>query len=272
MEIFHHFGIRIASEAEAQAFSDIGIRLERGPRNLPGSHIASFEISEDAVQWAEAKPLADRFKITEFVRTEFSESELGAADVLCMLASSHQGYPEPSDKLGYLKATYDLSDFCAKCGIGARQIRPFRLKSVPDLTRTMLQLNWVFDEFFVAPDVWASTFEPFGIGHWPVLAHKTGSEITPTVQLRIPEQSDLKMEETSIIRCSYCGRGKTPLSLNGCAPAPTGVPAPIFRSTHYFGSDAGAFNRVFVSAELYKEIRRTNLRGVEFYPCCMPFP
>jgi hypothetical protein len=272
MEIFHHFGIRIASEAEAQVFSSIGIHLEHGPKNLPGSHIASFEISEDAPQWIEAKLLAERVKITEFVRTEFSESELGVADDLCMLASSHRGYPEPSDKLGYLKATYDLSDFCAKCGIGARQIRPFRLKSAPNLRLAVLQLNWVFDEFFVDRDVWARTFEPFGIGYLPVLAHKTGSELASIVQLQILQQADLEMDEASNILCSNCGRGKTPLSLKGFAPAPTSVPAPIFRSTQYFGSDAGAFNRVFVSAALFKEIRRTNLRGVEFYPCFMPVP
>ena len=99
MEIVHHFGLKISRDIDAQAFSDLGIQLERGRQHLPGSSIAGFDISEDDPRWLEAQQLAETFKITDFVKTRFSEIELDAARALCMLASSNRGYPEPTERL-----------------------------------------------------------------------------------------------------------------------------------------------------------------------------
>src|SRR5215469_2510938 len=107
MEIFHHFSIRISREEDAQQFSDLGIQLERGPRHLPGSTIASFDISEDALQWHPASNLATRFLITDFVTTKFSEPELKSAEAHCIFGSLVRGYPEPSKAEGFLESSYD---------------------------------------------------------------------------------------------------------------------------------------------------------------------
>src|SRR6185312_8763815 len=152
MEIFHHFGIRISRESDARAFAELGIRLERGPEGLPGTSIASFEISENEPHWRDTQFLAEKFKITEFVRTEFSDYELANTSALCVLASTQRGYPQPSKTMGYLDTTYDLSEYCTDCGIGLRQIHPFRIKINTALGRSLLQLNWVFDELFVSRD------------------------------------------------------------------------------------------------------------------------
>ena len=92
MEIIHHFGLKISSEEDARKFSILGIQLERGPRNLPGSSIASFEISELDRRWEEVQRVAEKYKITEFERTRFSKSELNSSNALCMLASVPKGY------------------------------------------------------------------------------------------------------------------------------------------------------------------------------------
>jgi hypothetical protein len=267
MKIIHHFGVKISQEEDVEAFSAIGIQLDRGPANLPGSRIASFEIAEDDPRWFEAKRLAENCKITDFARTEFSDAELESADVHCIVASGHKGYPEPSDNMGYLGVTYDQSEHCSRCGIGLRQVQPFRIAFDPILKQKVLQLNWIFDEFFVSREVWAQIFEPLGIGFWSVLSSKTGEILDSVVQLQVSERADLEFEPEDSYRCPECGLTKFPLSLRGLAPRPRSIPAAIFRSTEFFGSGANAFNRVFVSWSVFKAIQRSGLRGMRFYPC-----
>lgn len=266
MRVIHHFGIRYSSDAERQQFLDLGIDLKPGVRAPSGSIITSFEIGESDPQWTSARRLAAKFKITESVRTEFDRSEIDASEAICIYASSHRGYPEPSDKGRFLSETFDLSDYCGTCGIGRRQIRPFRIKSTPLLKRSFMQLNWIFDEYFVARDVWTSVFEPVGIGSWPVLMHKTGEEVDSIVQLRIEHYSDLELRNAKGTVCPVCRRTKWELNLKGFCPEPLDVPAPIFKSSQYFGTDRSAFRRVLISSMLYKKITENSLRGIEFYP------
>lgn len=267
MRIIHHFGLNISREEYADEFSAAGIQLDRGPANLPGSNVASFEIAEDDPRWPEAQLLAAKCKITHFVRTEFSDLELESADVLCMVATGNRGYPEPSKGLGYLESTYDVSEYCSKCGVGLRQVRPFQIGFIPNLNRSILQLNWVFDEFFVDANVWAAVFEPFGIGCWPVLSSKTGNALESIVQLQISERAQLNIEPETLSLCSRCGRTKSAITFRGFAPSPCRAPASIFRSNQYFGTDANAFSRIFVRSPVFEQIRRAGLRGIEFYPC-----
>lgn len=261
MNIIHHFGLKIRSEAVAREFSGLGVRLDW----KPGDTIASLKVSEDDPRWSDIRELAESHKITDLTTTRFSGDELSAASVLCILAAGHRSFPSNSDYLRFLEETYDLSNYCLRCGVGLEQVRPLRIKPLKDLNRTMWQLNWVFDEFLVTHDVWTSTFEPFGIGCQPVLSARSSSEISSIVQLQIPQQAPL--ESKAEVVCDHCGRKKAPLTLRGFAPTPALVPAPIFKSTNYFGSGASAFRRVFVSNSLYREIRKKSLRGLQFYPC-----
>jgi hypothetical protein len=267
MEIVHHFGIKLSSDDERRGFIDIGINLDPAKPLPNGNIITSFEIGEHDPRWMDARRVAAKFQITESILTKFDQPELDAAKALCIFASSQRGYPEPSERRGYLAATFHLSEQCAKCGIGRRQIRPFRLKSVPVLKRSIMQLNWIFDEYFVARDVWTAVFEPLGIACWPVVLDRTGEEIESVVQLKISDHADLILDEANATVCPTCGRTKTRMDLRGFCPVPVNIPTPIFKSTQFFGSDSNAFNRVLISSSLYKEIKKDRLRGVEFYPC-----
>jgi hypothetical protein len=267
MEIVHHFGIKLSCDAERQEFVDIGVDLQTGARVPNGSIITSFEIGEHDPRWMDARRVAAKFQITHSARTQFVQTELDAAQAMCILSSSQRGYPEPSEKRGFLAATFDLSDHCTECGIGRRQIRPFRFKSAPVLKRSIMQLNWIFDEYFVSREVWTAVFEPLGIACWPVVLDRTGEEIESVVQLKISHHVDLNLNESNVAVCPTCGRTKTRMDLTGFCPEPVSIPAPLFKSTQFFGSDANAFNRVLVSSSLYKEIKKDRLRGAEFYPC-----
>lgn len=267
VEIIHHFGLKMRSVADARTFANLGIQLELRSEGLPGFGVTGFEISESDPRWFEARRLAQEFQITEFVRTKFSEHEKRSANVLCMLASLQKGYPSDASYFDFLAETYDLGSYCLHCGAGLLQVRPLRIKSAKNLNRSVSQPNWIFDEFLVARDLWMSVFKPFGIDCWPVLSARTGAEIDSVVQLRIVHEAHLDHEDTATIACAHCGRKKSPLDLRGFAPLPTTAPAHMFKSVDLFGSDANAFHRVFVSREMFREIRRKGLRGLDFYPC-----
>lgn len=267
MEILHHFGIKLSSDHGGQEFADLGIKLEPATRLPNGNIITSFEIGEHDPRWTIAQRLAARFQLTEFVRTEFAESEVNAAKTMCIFASSQQGYPEPSEKFGFMAATFDLSDYCRKCGVGRRQIRPFRIKPVPNLKRKVMQLNWILDEYFVTREVWEEVFQPFGIGCWPVVIDGTEEESESVVQIRVDHYAELRLDEANETTCSSCGRKKMKMELRGFSPNPVSVPAPVFKSIQYFGSDAAAFRRVLITSSLYQKIKWNELYGIEFYPC-----
>lgn len=267
MEIFHHYGIKLRSDEDRRAFSDVGIDLQPGDRLPQGGTIVGLDIGELDQRWLPAQPVIQKYKITEFFLTRFSEPEILTAKALCLLAQSQRGYPQPEQKFGFLAETYDLTDYCSSCGIGSRQVNPFRLKSAPVLKRTAMQLNWVFDEFFVSHEVWTDVFKPFGVDCWPVILHKSWKELEGVVQLRIAQRTDLDMKVEHETICPVCGRSKMPLDLRGFAPAPLAMQGHICRSIQYFGSGAQAFNRIVVSAPLYGRIKSAKLRGMQFYPC-----
>ncbi len=159
--------------------------------------------------------------------------------------------------------TFDLTQYCNMCGIGARQVAPFRLKQAPKLQNSVLQLNWVFDELFVARSVWREVFEPLGIGFRPVVLHRTGEELGDLVQLDINRAVDVDVDCLKRFKdCRRCGRRKYwPKYLIGPYPPPLKRDAGIFRSHQYFGDGLQAFNSIYISQRLFRDIRRIGLRG-----------
>lgn len=265
MKIIHHIGLR-AGEQESSAFLEAGVELPSGSKSLG---MVSFEIAEDDPRWQRVGAILPKFQTFDTIRTKFSEAEREAAPYLAMISSWQHGYPEPSDDGAYLAATFDLTDFCRACGMGLRQAAPFRLKKAPPWgRRSFLQLNWVFDEFFVKPDVWASIFEPLGIGSRPALLAKTGARLDSVVQLDIPGLRDLKLDVAGE-ECLRCGRTKYPYRpvLRGFHPPPSDTSDALFKSSQCFGSGASAFRAILVSNSLYRTIRDTGLKGVAFCAC-----
>jgi hypothetical protein len=54
-------------------------------------------------------------------------------------------------------------------------------------------MNWLFDEYFVKPEVWNAVFQPLGINCRRVLLHRTGQELESVLQLDIPKLVPLQM-------------------------------------------------------------------------------
>ncbi|MBL8215031.1 MAG: hypothetical protein JNK87_30210 [Bryobacterales bacterium] len=183
-------------------------------------------------------------------------------NVLLMEPDWHHGYPEPSAGFGYIQQTFDMQTYCP-CGLGKRQVAPFRMKREPRWgRRSILQLHWEFETFFVTPAAWERCFRPFGVEKMPVLNHRTGEELASVVQLRIPEETEAHVEGLRFRACERCGRRKY-MPIDGCRfPGPKQVPAPLFHSIERFND--GAFRLVYVRMDLYGAIYAAGLKGAVF--------
>ena len=236
---------------------------------LPGKEkkMVCFEVAEDHPYWPDLEYLFKKWDAFDLTSTEFTASELNHASYLKMGCNWHHGYPMPDDDFGYCSVTYE--HFCDKCGIG-KQKAPFRMRSKPQWgKRHIFRLHWVYDEYFVLPEVWEEVFKPVGIGSLPVLHHRTGKELETVVQLNIEKvaTAPLNTEGLSCEICTVCGTKRYKPISRGFQPALTSAQdEPIFKTLEYFGSGASSSKTVIVLAKLYQVIEKEKLKGVVFYP------
>lgn len=199
-----------------------------------------------------------------------SEKEVEAAEWLKPEIEWHHGYPQPNElDLGYREATYDLTEYCERCGIGLKQKAPFQIKGEPKWgKRNILQLNWVFDEYFVTPEVWASVFKPLGIECRPVLNTKS-AELKTVVQLVAREDvgivtNGLSTEEAA---CSKCGRTKyLPVTRGPFPPLKAEPSTAMVKTSEYFGSGASAHKGLLISQAVGRALLANKVRGVSLRP------
>ena len=191
------------------------------------------------------------------------------ADFLEMGTTWNWDYPKPEKDFGYIGVTYDVTDYCSKCGVGAKQIAPFRFRGEPKWGRRhILQVNWVFDEYFVLPEVWERLFKKYGVECMPVVKHKTGQPLESVVQLKIDTRATapLRIGDTPHETCLFCHRVKYHSLRGFFPPFVVRQTADILKTREYFGSGGQAFQRVIVSARLFREIADHKLKGVTFAP------
>jgi len=258
MMIIHRVSLQVSSDVQ-RSLASAGLGVEQG--------FVSFEIDESDARWPAVSQLVDRVGAVDIVSTQFSNQEIATATALQMAPSWHWGYPQPKEDFGYLELTYDLANYCPTCGVGLRQKAPFRLSGEPRWgSRHLLQLNWVFDEFFIRPEKWEEVFQPLGIGHRPVLNAATGRELTSVVQLTVSYELAADVPATSRAACVACGRVKYEPHTRGRLPYINLKGVHAAKTEQYFGSGTSAWKAIVVSAELCERVRRASLKGVEFVP------
>lgn len=233
------------------------------------SMILNFQISENDPLWPKVAGLCTQYDPVDIINTTFSRSELKQSDYLVMLPSWHHGYPMPDDDFGFLSVTFDTTDYCTACGIGRQQNKPFIMKSEPKWgKRSIVQLNWIFDEYFVKPEVYLNVFKPFGIESREVLHNKTYKPLTSVVQLVINESSlsSMAMDNHPFEKCRACGCKKFLPFTKGPFPAFLKSPgdANIFKTQEIFGSGNSANREIVVTQELYQSMYDSKIKGVDF--------
>jgi hypothetical protein len=266
MKIVHRVSLT-PNASQRRVLLSLGLRLIES--ESPLVRLVSFDVEEGEASWPKVKTLIDEWKPADFVRTEFSRSELEGASFLQLFAM-HKGYPQPADDFGYLNATYDLSDYCQACGIGKTQVAPFRMKGEPHWGKNhVLQLNWVFDEFFVQPQVWEAVFRPTGVGRSVVLDHRTGKPLQNVVQLVIKDvaPSVLRIADYPCEVCPSCGCKKyLPISRGFFPPFETNPESQVCKTQEFFGSGGSGWNATVVGSDVYRAIQGHKIGGVAFVP------
>lgn len=259
MRVVHRISVA-SSGSVAASLSELGVRVA-------SAGLVSFEVAESDPSWAAVEAWARSHGAVDVPTTQFSAGELEAASWLELVADWHHGYPQPEKDFGYLRVTFDGA--CPVCGVGRRQVGAFQLKGEPKWgRRNVLQLNWVFDEFFVTPELWSSVFEPIGVAARPVVDRK-GSLLQAVVQLVVEAEVDVETDGLARQVCDACGQAKFAAPTRGFSPEPRdlGGSVPMARSRQWFGSGARAFREVLVSQELRRSLAATGLSGASFRPC-----
>lgn len=267
MKIMH----RIALSADAlvrREIDQLGVTRVRVVRGLGvTSTFTYFDVAESDPAWPAVREWAIRRRPIDSVTTSFSESEIASADWLELVSDWHHGYPQPEDDFGFREITYDLTDYCSECGIGARQDAPFQMRGEPRWGRRgILQLNWVFGEYFVRPEVWRSTFEPHGVSPTPVTNRK-GIRLETVVQLVVDEEVSVVTDGLTAQRCPACDRTKY-LGVSR-SPFPSLVDQPtghVARTREWFGTGHSASTAVLISQALTRALQGNKVRGARLIP------
>jgi hypothetical protein len=266
MRLIHRIFVS-KSAARLKDLETLGVAQRIDPEALDKNVIA-FQIEEDDQSWPDVRTWCQSHGTTDTVETEFSDREIGEARWLDLVPDWHHGYPQPRDDcFGFLTATYDLTDSCQKCGAGKRQKAPFQMKAEPKWGRRgVLQLNWVFDEYFVTPEVWRSICQPRGIRSRAVLNRRL-EELKTVVQLVVEEEVHVATAGLAGEKCTACGRFKYLPVTKGPSPRPITEPdGHMAKSIEYFGSGASASKLVLVSQDLARALRAKGIRGASVRP------
>jgi len=237
----------------------LGFHLEEG--------FAALEIDEMHERWPHVSRLIDHYSPSKTIRAKFSEQEIEEAEYLRLLANGHHGYPQPEDDFGYKSITYDDSRYCVHCQCGLIQKAPFRLRGEPKWGKRggFLQLNWVYDQYFVHPEVWEAYLKPFGIAVREVFSVK-GAKLNTVVQIDVPQADiSLCMDGQPSTMCTACGTAKFRIKAGFFPAIESNCDMPIFKTREYIGGGA-ASKPIIVSRAFGAAIRTTKLRGVRFEP------
>ncbi len=263
MKVQHRFTLSVTRAIQKELLS-LGVKVQEG--------FATFLVDEEHPSWSELRKRLATWDAVDVVSTEFTPIELKRAKWLELVPDWHYGFPQPNeDEFGYREATFDLSEYCNRCGLGMKQKAPFQMKGEPRWgKRSIFQLNWVFDEYFVTPEVWTSVFKPHKIESRAVTNTK-GAELQTVVQLVTHEEVGISTNRLVTEECPSCGRIKYLPVAAGYFPTLTSEPSTALAKTkEYFGSGASAHKGVLVSREIARALAAENVLGASLRPVADP--
>jgi hypothetical protein len=265
---------------------ELGLQYERND----GSVFSVLNITEDDPHWPDVQGLCEIHKPISQVNNLFSPEEIERAEWLTMNAKGHHGYPMPDDGFSFREATYDLGTYCRTCGIGAIQNAPFRIRGEFRAPHShFVQLNWIFDEFFVRTPVAAVLADSKiqGISFVPPILHRRNEPSRESVQMRIEFELPPAVHTANLrpVTCvvnneeahtgtppgdsPFCGRQKYHIAHPGplrMARTAFGDAPDVVKTAEWFGSGGSACHKVIVSSRLRRLIVAKGWRGVSFEP------
>lgn len=266
MNIIHRITIRTDGPATG-LFESLGFRIKAGIIN-------GYDIGESDSKWPHVQEAIKRFGndvIGDFqFKTEFTKDEINSASFSILFPKWHFEYPQPSNEFGYKAITYRPGAGCRKCGVGLEQQNPFSIKRAPDWgKRNILQLNWVFGEYFVSKDMKKKIEGKIpDIRFLEVVKYRQGTVVDDIFQmvverhvlLSIPQ--DMKSEV-----CDACHSQKYLPHTRGPFPMPLETDFAIAKSREWFGSGGSARQEVIISRSTRDIFCEAGIVGAGFTPC-----
>lgn len=231
-----------------------------------------FQISIDDQRLPDLIRLNEKYRCLSAYLTEFDENDFAQTTWLEAEITSWIGYPKPENS--WQEVTYDLADheYCRHCGLGRRQVNPFRLaRSHPrGKTVSFCAPGWVHDALFITLQVRETLLATGteGIRFMPAIEAGSKVPFADVIQLlvdQVLEPGLLNGDDFAPEICSYCQRKKYVPYRRVKRYRHDALPdqVDLIMTHEWFGSGGMAFRKILVSrrfAELYREQRWRGLR------------
>ncbi len=246
-----------------------------------------FYLHEDNPNFYALKKEIGRYLEPDYIGTEYEKVDIANAEWFVVNTGEYQ-YPQPEDDFGYLKATFNLDNYCKWCGIGKIQNAEYRLKTEPKQHNNQFWgLHWDFDAIFVRQEAKniLKREKIRGVRFSNPVLHKKNTPIEGFYQLHIDTVLNKGFDKynTKTITCilnneencntdptiKYCGRIKYHHPMIGGYLFDKKIfdnQYDIVETNEYFGS-GGSASRLHIVSKRFKTIVEKNiLKGLSFIP------
>jgi hypothetical protein len=222
-------------------------------RSESSGELLIFQADQNDSHYPLASKLSKKFDAFELVHSEFSDEEMNQAEFFLISSSKILGFPQPDSDDTWRKNSFDVSQQCSNCGIGAHQTSPLTMKKQPRWTkkRNCGTLNWLLSEIFCAENDLAPLISDFSLDTLAVHLGARGRHMEGVLQLHPSESFAVRAtSENQSSVCKSCRRSRFSFSYVGYAPSPLYPWTDVFRTVEWFGDGADSFRPIYVSAKL----------------------
>jgi hypothetical protein len=237
-----------------------------------------FIVSENDELFRLSQSLIPKYKVSEQIRVHFDQQDFETSEWFYIMAGEYQ-YPMGENvDLDYTEVTYDLSNYCDKCGMGKTQNNPFRLKrDFKQRTNQFLGLHYVFGTIFVRPPAKEILNKEGFIGIDYVHPLFVGSKepIKTVYQMKVDTTLPPGLVQAwhnggkGYAECPFCQSKKSLYPQRDAIRFNKSIfsnSPDIVQSHEHFGSGSSANRLTLVSKRFYNIVEKYKLKGLTFTP------
>ena len=215
--------------------------------------------------------------VSKTLIVQFSEEEIEQAKWLRVEYTWSQFYPEPQND--FIDSLYGKDNYCPECHLGKEQTANFEiLNNIIKWKRSFLQLNWVYDEFFLSKTTRAllETSDLKGFHFRDVNCKKTKTLQTDMYQLVVENIAEPmfdydKLAYAEDTSCPVCGVHRVLLSPCTIFMADKKkldqIDVDIFKSNEVFGQGWAGYHEIFISNKFYRFLKEHKISdGFKYEP------
>lgn len=234
----------------------------------------SLRIYDDDFYFNQIVELFKEISISPTVTCEYSKEDLSEAEYLRIWLRRYSGYPQPEAidiKNSYINYTFDITNFCTKCGSGLVQKDSFYLKKSFNIEKIRFGgVYWVYDTFFITKEL-QDLFvkEKFtGIEFVPVKNIKTKQIVDNIVQLKINSifPAKLQYDVEKVIDCKQCKQKRDVMKMDSEVFAPKNVIKDLnkdfYLSQEFHGDGFLCCKSVLISNRVYKFFNDNKIKNI----------